>query len=306
MFIDYRKLNQLTQKDAIPLPRTDVLEALGGAHWFSSLDLASGYWQMQVKEEDRPKTVFSTHKGQFQWRVMPFGLTNGPASLTRLMNLALSGLTWTHCLVYLDDIIIWASTFENHIHRLWLVFDRMRIAGLKLKPTKCHFFQKEVTFLGHVSADGIKTDPEKVKAVKTWPVPMNVKELQSFLGLASYYRKFILGFSSIAEPLYTLCRKNIPFSWQQEQQAAFEELKDRLVSAPVLAYPDFSPAAGPFILNTDASQYLGIGALLFQQQPDGTERVIAYGSCSLNGHEKNYCTTRLEMLALVTHVDYFR
>ena len=183
------------------------------------------------------------------------------------MNLELSGLTWTHCLVYLDDIIIWASTFENHNHHLRLVFDRMRTAGLKLKPTKWHFLQKEVTFLGHVvSADGIKTGPEKVKAVKTWPVPVNVKELQSFLGLDGYYRKFIVGFSSIAEALYTLCRKNIPFSWQQEQQAAFEELKDRLVSAPVLAYPDFSPAAGSFILDTDASQYLGIGAVLSQQQ----------------------------------------
>ena len=219
MCIDYCKLNQLTLKDTIPLPRTDdVLEALVGAQWFSSLDLALGYWQMQVKEEDRPKTAFSTHKGQFQWRVMPFGLTNRPDSFTRLINLVLSGLTWTHSLVYLDDIIIWAWTFENHIHRLWLVFDCMRTAGLKLKPTKCHFLQKEVTFLGHiVSADGIKTDPGKVKAVKTWPVPVNVKEPQSFLGLAGYYRKFILGFSSIAEPLYTLCRKNISFSWQQEQ-----------------------------------------------------------------------------------------
>ena len=308
MCIDFRKLNQSTKKDAIPLPRTDdLLEALGGAQWFSSLDLASGYWQMQVKEEDRPKTAFSTHRGQFQWTVMPFGLTNGPASFTRLMNLALSGLTWTHCLVYLDDIIIWAPTFEDHIHRLRLVFDRIRAAGLKLKPSKCQFLRKEVVFLGHVvSSDGIKTDPEKVKAVETWPVPLNVKELQSFLGLASYYRKFILGFSIIAEPLYQLCRKTVSFSWQQGQQAAFEELKGRLISAPVLAYPNFSAEAGSFILDTDASQYQGIGAVLSQQQQDGTERVIAYGSRSLNEHEKNYCTTRLEMLALVTYVDYFR
>lgn len=140
---------------------------------------------MQVKEEDRPKTAFSTHRGQFQWNVMPFGLTNGPASFTRLMNLALSGLTWTHCLVYLNDIIIWAPTFEEHIHRLRLVFNRIRAAGLKLK-LKCRFLRKEVAFLGHVvSADGIKTDPEKVESVKTWPVPLNVKELQGFLGLAS-------------------------------------------------------------------------------------------------------------------------
>lgn len=157
-----------------------------------------------------------------------------------------------------------------------------------------------------MSSDGIKTDPEKVKAVETWPVPQNVKELQSFLGLASYYRKFILGFSFIAEPLYQLCRKTASFSWQQEQQSAFEELKGRLVSAPVLAYPNFSAEAGSFILDTDASQYQGIGAVLSQQQQDGTERVIAYGSRSLNEHEKNYCTTRLEMLALVTYVDYFR
>lgn len=232
MCIDYRKLNQLTQKDAIPLPRTvDVFKALGGAQWFSSLDLASGYWQMQVKEEDRPKTAFSTHRGQFQWRVMPFGLTNGPASFTRLMNLALNGLTWTHCLAYLDDIIIWASTFEDHIRRLRLMFNRKRTACLKWKPSKCHFLRKEVAFLGYVvSSDGIQTDLEKVKAVKTWPVSVNVKELQSFPVLAGYYRKFILGFLIIAEPLYKLCRKKVPFSWQQEQQAAFEELKDRLVS----------------------------------------------------------------------------
>ena len=187
MCIDFCKINQSTKKDVIPLPRTDdLLEALGGAQWFSSLDLALGYWQMQVKEEDRPKTAFSTRRGQFQWTVMPFGLTNGPASFTRLMNLALSGLTWTHCLVYLDDIIVWAPTFEEHIHRLRLVFNRIRAAGLKLKPTKCRFLRKEVAFLGHVvSADGIKTDPGKVEAVKTWPVPLNVKELQSFLGLAS-------------------------------------------------------------------------------------------------------------------------
>ena len=206
----------------------------------------------------------------------------------------------------MDDIIIWAPTFEEHIHRLRLVFNRIRAAGLKLKPTKCRFLRKEVAFLGHVvSSDRIKTDPGKVEAVKTWPLALNVKELQSFLGLASYYRKFILGFSVIAEPLYQLCRKNVPFNWKQEQQSAFEELKDRLVSAPVLAYPNFSAEAGSFILDTDASQYQGIGGVLSQQQQDGTERVIAYGSRSLNDHEKDYCTTRLEMLALVTYVDYF-
>ena len=154
---------------------------------------------------------------------MPFGWTDGPASFTQVINLVLNGLTWTHSPVYLDDIIIWARTFEEHIHCLRLVFDRKRTAGLKVKPTKCHFLRREVTFLGHVdSSDRIKTDPENFKAVKTWPLPLHVKELQSFLGLAGYYRKFTLVFFIFAEPLYKLCRKNVPFCWQQEQQPALE------------------------------------------------------------------------------------
>ncbi|KAK3705767.1 hypothetical protein QZH41_000594, partial [Actinostola sp. cb2023] len=308
MCIDYRCLNKYTIKDAHPLPRTDdVLEVMSGAHWFTCLDLASGYWQMKVSEKDRPKTAFVTHRGQFQWTVMPFGLTNGPASFQRLMNMALNGLTWTHCLVYIDDIIIWSRSFEEHLHRLRLVFSRIRQAGLKLKPAKCQFLKQRVTFLGHVvSSQGIETDPEKTKAVVDWPVPVDVKELQRFLGLVGYYRRFVTEFSTTAEPLYRLCKKFTPFQWGSKEQMAFEELKKSLVSAPVLAYPNFSTDAGRFILDTDASQQLGIGAVLSQLQPDGTERVIAYGSRSLNDHEKNYCTTRLEMLAMVTYIDHFR
>ena len=309
MCIDYRKLNLCTEKDAIPLPRTDdVLEALGGGQWFSFLDLSSGYWQTQVKEEDRPKTAFSTHRGQFQWRVMPFGLTNRPANFTRLMNLALSELTWIHCLVYLDDIFIWAPSFEEHLRRLRLVFYRIQTAGLKLKLTKCQFLKREVSFLRHVvSSEGIKTDPDKVETVRTWPTPVDIEELrQSFLGLASYYRRFIPGFSIIAEPLYKLSRKGVSFQWQMEQESTFNELKHRLTIAPVLAYPNFSPDAGLFVLDTDVSQHLGIGAVLSQLQPDGTKRVIAYGSRSFNEHQKNYYATRLGMLALVTYMDHFR
>ena len=151
------------------MPRSDdVLEAVGEARWFSCLDLASGYWQMPVAAKDRPKTAFSTHRGQFQWKVMPFGLTkNGPASFTRLMNLVLDGLTWIYCFVYLDDIIVWSATFDEHLHRLRQVFDRIRKAGLKLKPAKCQFLKKRVTFLGHVvSSQGIETDPEKTRALQ--------------------------------------------------------------------------------------------------------------------------------------------
>ena len=237
---------------------------------------------------------------------MPVGLTNGPARYTRLMNLALNQVTWTHCLVYLDDIIIWASSFEEHLRRLRLVSDRIQTAGLKLKPTKCQFLKREVSFLWHViSSEGIKTDPGKVETVRTWPTPVDIKELQSFLGLASYCKRFISGFSIIAEPLYKLARKGVSFQWQMERESAFNDLKYRLTIAPVLVYPDFSPDAGFFVLDTDASQHLGIGAVLSQLQPDGTERVIAYGSRSLNEHEKNYCATRLEMLALVTYMDHF-
>ena len=175
-----------TSKDAISLGRTDdVLEALGGGQWFSCLDLAFGYRQMEVKEEDRPKTAFSTHGGQFHWRVMPFGLTNGPASFTRLMNLALSELTSRHCLRYLDDIIIWAPFLEEHLHSIRLLFHRIRTAAPKLKPTLCRFLKREVSSAGHVvSSDGIKTDPDKVETVRTCPTPVDIKELQSFIGLA--------------------------------------------------------------------------------------------------------------------------
>ena len=167
MCLEYRRLNQCTVKDAQPLPRSDdILEAVGRARWFSCLDLASGYWQMPVAAKDRPKTAFSIHRGQCQWKLIPFGLTNGPASFTRLMNLALDGLTWTYCLVYLDDIIVWSATFDEHLHRLRQVFDRIRKAGQKLKPAKCQFLKKQVTFLGHaVSSQGIETDPEKTRAV---------------------------------------------------------------------------------------------------------------------------------------------
>ena len=184
MCVDYRRLNECTVKDAQPLHRSDdALEAVGGARRFSCLDLASGYWQTPVAARNRPKTSFSTHTGQFQWKVMPFGLTNGPASLTHLMNLALDGLTWIYCLVYLDDIIVWSATFDEHLHRLRQVFDRIRKAGLRFKSSKCQFLKKRVTFLGHVvSSQGIETDPEKTRVVDEWPTPKNLVGLQSFLG----------------------------------------------------------------------------------------------------------------------------
>ena len=298
--IDYRRLNAVTVKDAKPLPRSnDILESLGGAQWFSCLDFPS---QRGIAQ----KPHLSHIGGQFQWTCFPFGVTNGPGTFTRLMNLALQGLTWKECLIYLDDIIIMSSTFNDHLSRLCSVFDRLQNAGLRLKPPKCIFLQWKVSFLGHVvSEKGIQTDPEKTASVCDWPTPTSELELKGFLGLLTYYRRFIPGFAATAEPLNCLTRKNVEFKWGDAQEKAFRGLKDCLTNPPVLAYPDFSIATGQFILDTDASSGSGIGAVLSQKQADGTERVIAYGSAALHRHERNYCATGLEILVLVDFIDHF-
>lgn len=223
------------------------------------------------------------------------------------MNLALKGLAWKDWLVYLDDIIIWSTTFDEHLTGLRAVFERLRLAKVKLKKKKCSFLQRSITFLGHiVSSDGIQTDPEKTKAIQQWPRPKDVAELRSYLGLCSYYRRFIQDFAVKSEPLRRFLQKGTEFEWKEQQENAFQELKDCLASPPVLAYPSFGPNAGQFVLDTDASTDKGIGGVLSQVQEDGSERVIAYGSRSLQTRERNYCATRLEMLALVEYIDYFR
>ena len=185
--VDYRRLNQCTVKDAQPLPRADdVLEAVGGARWFSRLDLASGYWQMPVAAKDRPKTVFSTHRGQFQFKVMPFGSTNGPASFTRLMNLALDGLPWIYCLVYLDDIIVWSATFDEHLHRLRQVFDGIRKAGLKLKPAKCQFLKKRVIFFYESQLNSVTRLFCRVRRLILGPRTVEIENLKYFPNSAAF------------------------------------------------------------------------------------------------------------------------
>ena len=300
--IDFRKLNSLTRKDAYPLPRIDeCLESLGGSKWFSTLDLASGYWQCEVEESDRPKTAFSTHKGLFQFKVMPFGLSNAPACFERLMELVLRGLLWEKCLCYLDDIIVMGKTFVEALDNLKTVFERFRNANLKLKPKKCVLFQTEVLFLGHkVTAEGITTDPSKVESVKTWPQPTSLSELRSFLGLVGYYRRFIPDFSEIAAPLTRLTQKFSKFVWSPQCTESFEKLKELLVSAPILTFPQ---GDGVFVLDTDASLE-GVGAVLSQIQ-DGEERVISFASRKLSRTQRNYCTTYRELLAVVMFVKQF-
>ena len=300
--IDYRKLNANTRKDSYPLPRIDAtLEALAGAEWFSSLDLLSGYWQVEMDEESKEKTAFSTGRGLCQFRVMPFGLCNAPATFERLMEQVLAGLPLSTCLVYLDDILVPGCTFEEQIHNLQQVFERLQSAGLKLSPKKCSLFRREVKYLGHVvKKQGVTMDPEKVQAVQEWPRPTNTTEVKRYLGLCSYYRRFIKGFADIAQPLHQCTEKMQPFNWTPEAEQAFLRLKQALTEAPVLGY---SNPNDPFILDTDANSY-GVGAVLSQIQ-DGQECVTAYYSQVLSQPERQYCTTRRELLAVVKAVKHF-
>ena len=276
--IDYRKLNAVTHQDAYPLPRIDeTLDSLAGSTYFTTLDLAAGYWQVGIEECDKEKTAFSTRRGHFEFNVMPFGLTNAPATFQRLMECVLAGLTGEQCLIYLDDIIVFSSTFDEHLQRLANVFAALRGAGLKLKPSKCFFAQKEVHYLGHViSTAGVSPDPAKTEVVSSYPIPTDSKQLRQFLGLANYYRRFVPDYSKIAEPLHKLLRKGATYNWNTACHEAFTELKHRLVTPPVLTYPDFKL---PFLLYTDASDF-ALGAVLSQVQ-DGKERVVSYWSRQL-------------------------
>jgi hypothetical protein len=219
------------------------------------------------------------------------------------MDLVLIGLQWSSCLVYLDDVIILGHNFDSHLLNLEEVFKRIQHAGLKIKLSKCKFMKHSVTYLGHVvSRSGIATDPDKVNKVVSWPVPTSCKELQAFLGLASYYRRFIKDFSSICRPLHHLTEKNVPFKWTPQCQSAFESIRSKLVSSPILVFPDMSK---PFILDTDASDF-GIGGVLSQIQDNGQEKVVAYASKALTKAEKQYSVTRRELLAVVTFTAHFR
>lgn len=310
MCVDYRPLNGKTRKDAFPLPRIEEsLDALSGARWFSTIDLASGYNQVPVLEKDRPKTAFCTPFGLFEFNRMPFGLCNAPSTFQRLMQRMFGDQQGQSLLLYLDDIVIYSSSVEQHLQRLEMVLGRLQKEGLKAKLEKCAFFQQEVGYLGHViSSQGVSTDPKKIEAVANWRRPSQVSELRSFLGFASYYRRFVSGFAKLAGPLHQLVaelagtkpRKGsgqaLGAAWTPQCEESFEALKSRLVSAPVLAYADFSR---PFILEIDAS-YSGLGAVLSQETDSGI-RPVAYASRGLRPTERNmsnYSSMKLEFLGL--------
>ena len=301
--VDYRKLNEVTIGDSFPLPNiTDILDQLGKAQYFTTLDLASGYHQIPMDERDKCKTAFSTPQGHFEFNRMPFGLKNAPATFQRAMNAALIGLQGIDCFVYLDDIVIYGASLREHNTRLKKILDTLRKYNLKLQPEKCAFLRKEVGFLGHIiTPEGIKPDPEKTRAVKEFPIPTKLKELQAFLGLAGYYRRFIPGYSKIAKPLSSITSSKVEFIWTAEQQNAFDTLKEALTSAPLLIYPDFTME---FVVTTDASD-VAIGAILSQGKI-GEDKPIAYASRVLNKAERNYSTTEKELLAIVWAVKHFR
>ncbi|GBM91843.1 Retrovirus-related Pol polyprotein from transposon 297 [Araneus ventricosus] len=237
--VDYRKLNKITIKGSYPLPRIDdTLDALNGSQWFSTLDLKSGYWQVEIQSEDKEKTAFTTGQGLWQFNITAFGLYNAPATFERLMETVLRGLTSEACLFYLDDIIIVGRTFEEHFNNIRKVLQRLQKTNLKLSPKKCRFFRKEVSYLGHIiSADGVKTNPEKTKAVVDWPRPETVHDLRSFLGLSTYYRRFVRNFSAKARPLHKLSEARSNFNWTEECEKSFHSLKQDLITSPVLTYP---------------------------------------------------------------------
>lgn len=308
--VDYRLLNSKTRKDAFPLPRIEEsLDALSGARWFSTIDLASGYNQVPVAEQDKPKTAFCTPFGLFEFNRMPFGLCNAPSTFQRLMQRLFGDQQCQSLLLYLDDIVVFSSSVSQHMERLDLVLGRLQKEGLKAKLEKCSFFQPRVKYLGHViSQEGVSTDPAKIEAVAEWKRPQYVTELRSFLGFASYYRRFVEGFAKLAAPLHKLVStvagtkskrgsgKPLGELWTAQCEDSFEALKAKLVTAPVLAYADFSK---PFILETDAS-YSGLGAVL-SQATEGGIRPVAYASRGLRPTERNmsnYSSMKLELLAL--------
>ena len=304
MCIDYRKLNEVTTKDAYPLPRIgQTIDALQGAGYFSSLDLASGYWQVPVAEKDRPKTAFCTPDGGlYEFVKMPFGLTNAPATFQRLMNEIFKQDLFKHVLIFLDDLLVYSETPAEHLVHLEKVFQKLRAAGLKLKPKKCDLFQTQVNYLGHVlDKTGIRPDPKKLDAVREWERPKTVTQVRSFTAFCNYYRKFVKNFAEVAKPLYRLTSKGVKFTWENEHEDAFQLLKSRLLQAPILAFPNFHH---PFVIDTDASE-TALGAVL-SQVIDGDERPIAFESRVLSKTEVNYATTKREALGIVQAMQWFR
>jgi len=250
--IDYRKLNAVSVSDAFPTPNTqDALDSLRGARYFATIDLLSDYWQLGMTQRAIERSAFCTRRGQFEFTRMPFGLKGAPATFCRAMNAVFSDLLWLICGVYLDNIIVFAETPEDLLRNMDIVLERLAKHGFKVKASKCCFFRKEIKYLGHtISQHGIAPLPDRLQAIRDWPTPHCLKEVRSFYGTASYYRRFVKDFAKIAEPLSSLSKQSVrPFKWTDEAHQSFERLKEALMNAPILQFP--SPDV-PCILDTDA------------------------------------------------------
>lgn len=303
LVIDYRKLNDKTISDRYPIPEiSEILDKLGRATYFSTIDLVSGFHQIQLDKKDFEKTAFSVNSGKYEFTRMPFGLKNAPATFQRVMDSVLREFIGVCCLVYMDDIIIFSSSFEEHVKDIRKILQKLKEACLKIQLDKCYFFRPEVQFLGHtVTKQGVKPNSDKIEVIKNWPIPKTEKELKQFLGTIGYYRRFIKDFAKMVKPLTQLLRNDTDFKFTAKETQCFEKCKSLLIMDPILAYPDFEKE---FILTTDASDF-AIGAVLSQGQI-GKDRPIAYASRTLSKAEENYCTTEKELLAIIWAVKHFR
>jgi len=297
--IDYRQLNQVTIKNKYPLPRIDdLLDQLQGANWFSKIDLRSGYHQVRIRDGDISKTAFRTRYGHFEFVVMPFGLTNAPAIFMDLMNRVFRPHLDEFVIVFIDDILVYSKSREEHAEHLRLILRRLKEEQLYAKLSNCEFWLQEVGFLRHlVSREGVAVDPAKVEAVTKWKEPSNVSEIRSFLGLAGYYRRFIENFSQIAKPLTQLLCKGVTFVWSESCEQSFRALKKRLTSAPVLT---LSRPGVRYVMYTDAS-LSGLDCVLMQEN-----KVIAYASRQVHKHEVNYPTHDIELAAIIFALKLWR
>lgn len=303
LVIDFRKVNEKTITDKYPIPNiNELLDKLGRCVYFSTVDLASGFHQIEMNPKDIPKTAFSVEGGHYEFIRMPFGLKNAPSTFQRVMDNILRELIGKICLVYLDDIIIFGTSLQEHISNLELVFEKLRESNFKIQLDKSEFLRKEIEFLGHiVSTEGIKPNPNKISAVKNFPIPRTAKNLKSFLGLLGYYRKFIPNFAKLTKPLTVCLKKGMEIKLTESYVKTFEMCKNLLCNDPILQYPDFSK---DFILTTDASNF-ALGAVLSQGQI-GNDKPICYASRTLNTSETNYSTIEKELLAIVWATRYFR
>ena len=292
MCVDCRAINKITVKYRYPIPRLDGrLDELHGSCMFSKIDLKNGYYQICMKEGDEWKTAFKTKYGLYEWLVMPFGLTNASSTFMRLMNHVLHSFIGKYVVVYFDDILVYSKSLDEHVEHLHSVFRVLKENKLYANLKKCSFCMESIVFLGFVvSSKGISVDEEKVKANRDWPRPKNASEVRSFHGLASFYRRFVKDFSSIATPLNELVKKNVVFKWDDVHEKAFNTLKEKLTNAPLLCLPNFDKA---FEVECDASG-VGIGAVLMQDS-----KPIAYFSEKLSGAALNYPTYDKELYALV-------